>query len=86
MLLGMPIVASYVGGTMDMLRDKEEGFLFQADAPYMMAYYIEQFFEKNDLAKRMGNAAHEHAKETHNPIRNTQKLMAIYEEVIASGA
>lgn len=86
MLLGMPIVASYVGGTMDMLRDKEEGFLFQADAPYMMAYYIEQFFEKNDLAKRMGNAAHEHAKEAHNPLRNTQKLMAIYEEVIASGA
>ena len=35
MLLGMPIVASAVGGIPDMLEDKKEGYLYQSDAPYM---------------------------------------------------
>ena len=43
--IGSSCVASYVGGVSDMLRQNEEGFIYQADAPYMMAYYICEILE-----------------------------------------
>lgn len=81
MLLGMPIVASYVGGTMDMLKDKEEGFLYQADAPYMLAHYVSEVFSSASSAKGMGYRAFQHASITHNLEDNYRNLLAIYKEV-----
>jgi len=42
--LGMPIVASDVGGTKDYITHQVNGFLYQADAPYMLAFYISKCF------------------------------------------
>ena len=81
MLLGVPIIASYVGGTMDMLKDKEEGLLYQFDAPYMLAYYIDQIFSMESKAKEYGNNASKHAYMTHNPQKNYDELVDIYKEV-----
>jgi len=43
MLLGVPCVASHVGGVANML-GPEEGFLYQSTAPYMLAHYIRELF------------------------------------------
>ena len=43
MILGVPSISSYVGGVPDMIKDKKEGFLYQHDAPYMLAYICEIF-------------------------------------------
>ncbi len=83
MLLGMPIVASYVGGTMDLLRDKEEGFLYQTDAPYMLAYYVMRFFADDALCMRMGSSARKHAKVTFDRDRNNQRIKEIYQTILA---
>jgi glycosyltransferase involved in cell wall biosynthesis len=81
MILGVPSVASYVGGIPDMLKDKEEGFLYQHDAPYMLAHYVCEIFENKDLALELSKNAREHALKTHDRDENTRKLIEIYEEI-----
>lgn len=81
MILGVPSVASYVGGIPDMLKDKEEGFLYQHDSPYMLAQYICEIFENEDLALKFSKNAREHALKTHDRDENTRKLIEIYEEI-----
>ena len=82
MILGVPSVASYVGGVSDMLKHKEEGFLYQHDAPYMLAHYICEIFENKDLAMRLSKNAREHALKTHDRDENTRRLIEIYRDVL----
>lgn len=82
MILGVPCVASYVGGIPDMLKDKDEGFLYQHDAPYMLAHYVCNIFENDELANKFSYNARKHALITHDPQRNTSQLLQIYREVV----
>lgn len=82
MMLGVPCVASYVGGIPDMLSHNEEGFLYQHDAPYMLAHYICRIFEEDKLATSFSNRARLRALSTHNRESNTSRLMGIYKEII----
>ena len=82
MLIGMPCVASYVGGTMDMLRDKEEGYLYPFGDASLLAYYIYKVFNDNKKSVEMGKLASMHANETHNRIKNANEMIDIYREVL----
>ena len=84
MMLGMPIVASFVGGTMDLLQDKVEGYLYQADAPYMLAHYVCEVFENTMQASEMGRNAYFRAKLTHDRSNNLQQLVSIYEQIYSA--
>lgn len=82
MILGVPCVASDVGGVSDMLKHKEEGFLYQADAPYMLAYYVNKISGNEELALKFTKNAREHALKTHDREENTKRLIDIYDEII----
>lgn len=82
MILGIPSVASYVGGIPDMLKDKQEGFLYQHDAPYMLAHYVCEIFDNAELAGNFSNNARQHASETHDRDGNIMRLIDIYSEII----
>ncbi|MFE7063742.1 glycosyltransferase family 4 protein [Sutcliffiella sp. NPDC057660] len=82
MILGVPSVASNVGGVADMLKHKEEGFVYPADAPYMLAHYVCEIFNNDELALRFSNNARAHALRTHDPLTNTNRLIEIYEEIL----
>jgi glycosyltransferase involved in cell wall biosynthesis len=82
MLLGMPVVSSDVGGVKNMLLHEKEGFIYQADAPYMLAYYVKRIFAEDDLAMSLGQAAAEHAAKTHDREENGRRLIAIYKEIL----
>ena len=82
MILGVPSVASYVGGIPDMLKDKEEGFLYQHDAPYMLAQYVCEIFENKNLALKISKNARERALKTHDRDENTRRLIEIYNEIL----
>lgn len=84
MMLGMPVVASYVGGTMDLLRDKSEGYLYQSDAPYMLAEYVCRMFELENMAKELGTNAYQHAMQIYDKQKNKERLKQIYREVFES--
>lgn len=81
MILGVPTIASYVGGTPNMLTDKVDGFLYQYDAPYMLAGYIDMIFSDDSLAMKFSKSARKHAMITHDKEKNYQDLMHIYEEI-----
>lgn len=81
MLLGMPVVSSDVGGVKNMLTHGCEGYIYQADAPYMLAYYIDKIFTNDDLAVELGTNARTHAMHTHDSEENFRALMTIYSEV-----
>ncbi len=78
MLLGVPCVASDVGGVTTMMVHGREGYIYQSTAPYMLAYYIKNVFAQQERAEALGHAAKEHACRTHDPERNLQDLLEIY--------
>ena len=81
MILGVPCVASDVGGVSDMLKHKEEGFIYQADAAYMLAYYICRIFRNDELALKFSKNAREHALKTHDRKINVTQLIKIYNTI-----
>ncbi len=81
MILGMPCVASDVGGVSDMLKHEDEGFVYQADAPYMLAYYVCEIFADDNLARRLSTNAKKHAMKTHDRKINTLRLQGIYHNI-----
>ena len=81
MLLGVPCVASCVGGVQDMLTAPEEGFIYPFDEPYMLAYYVCRIFESDELAMSISQKARAHAAKTHNQEENTKDLLEIYRKV-----
>lgn len=82
MLLGMPVVSSDVGGVKNMMTHGEEGFVYQEDAPYMLAHYVNRIFADDDLAQRLGAAAHVHAAKTHDRTVNGNRLFEIYQDIL----
>lgn len=81
MCLGVPVVASDVGGTKNLLVHGQEGFVYQADAPYMLAYYVTKIFENDKLAETFSINAKVHAEQTHNKAKNLNELMEIYNKI-----
>lgn len=82
MLIGLPCVASNVGGTIDMLDHKKEGFLYPYTEPAILAEYISRIFDNNELAIEIGENAKIKAKVTHNREKNVQDTMEIYKSVL----
>lgn len=82
MLLGVPSVASDVGGIADLLTHRVEGFLYQADAPYMLAHYVCELFENTERAREFSSLARLKASHLHNEEENHQRLIEIYTEIV----
>ncbi len=78
MILGVPTVSSDVGGVKNMLEHNKDGFVYQADAPYMLAYYVKRIFENDDLARELSGNARKHAEITHDREKNIVNLLEIY--------
>lgn len=81
MLLGVPCVSSDVGGVSDMMKHETEGYIYPADAPEMLAYYIKKVFDSGEQASKLGEKARIHAQVTHDPTLNSKRVMEIYEEL-----
>lgn len=79
MLLGVPCAASDVGGVANLMERGSEGCIYQSTAPYMLAYSIKKLFAMEDKAEVLGQAARVHAQRTHDPEKNLQDLLRIYQ-------
>lgn len=82
MILGVPVISSYVGGVMDMLKHKKEGFLYQFDAPYMLAHYVIDIFSNEENIVEITNNARIRANNTHDIEKNINELLNIYEIIL----
>ncbi len=84
MVLGVPCVASCVGGVADLLKHKEEGFIYQFDAPYMLAHYVCEIFADDELSMNFSKKARKHGLKTHDREKNKNTLFAIYRSIISN--
>lgn len=81
-LIGTPTVASYVGGTMDMITDNIDGYLYRYEEINLLSLRICNIFEEKELATRISIKARETAHKRHNPQTNVNKLLSIYHEIL----
>lgn len=81
MILGTPVVTSLCGGVENLLTHGQDGFIYQSDAPYMLAYYLRQIFESKEKIATMGKNAREKALKRHNVQKIVDDLIDIYKEI-----
>jgi glycosyltransferase involved in cell wall biosynthesis len=85
MQVGLPCVATYVGGIPSLIKDRQTGLLFPAgDAP-VLAEAISQVFRDDDFAIGLGRAARIEASERHAPQRVVTQLLNAYGDVAGKG-
>lgn len=82
MILGMPVVSSDVGGVKNLLKHGKEGFVYPADEPYMLAYYVMRIFENDELALSISKNARAHAQNTHDRVENLNSLLSTYQTLL----
>lgn len=82
MLLGMPIIASYAGGTCSMLSNGEEGVLVQDGDPYVLAGKIMSTTSDYDKAIAMATNARKRALKRHDPQNVVVELLDVYNHIL----
>lgn len=80
MLLGVPCVAADVGGVRDLMAEGE-GMIYDSLDVSTLAKHIKAVFAMEDRAAAMGLDARCHAQKAHDPEKNLQDLIHIYEEI-----
>ena len=86
MLLGAPVVSSMVGGVASMLTHGQDGFLYPADAPYLLAHYVSLLFGDDALAERLSEGARSRAAKTHDRAAILLQLTEIYGQLAGGDA
>lgn len=67
-----------------MLRDKLDGFIYPFDEPYMLAHYICEIFNNDELAIKLGNSAAENAKERFDSAKVAETTINIYKQIVSN--
>lgn len=83
MIVGMPIVASDVGGTSSLLSDGKDGLLVQDGDPYALAGAVLQMSEDFAAAARMAESARSRAAVRHNPEQVISELTNSYRAILS---
>jgi glycosyltransferase involved in cell wall biosynthesis len=81
MAVGVPIVASCVGGVPTLLRDREEGLLVPRGDAAAFAGAIRRVVNHKDEAQRFGAKARLTAHERNDPVRIVARTLSIYNEI-----
>jgi glycosyltransferase involved in cell wall biosynthesis len=82
MALGMPIIATNVGGVPTLIENRVEGILVQEGEPYSLAAAIVDLTNNYEKAIQLGSKARIKAIKRHQPDAILKNLLKIYEEII----
>jgi glycosyltransferase involved in cell wall biosynthesis len=85
MLIGMPCIATFAGGTGSMLTDGIDGILIQDGDPWVLAGAILELKNNPEKANEFGIKARKKAMIRHNSDNIAQTLLDIYSTVIENG-
>jgi len=82
LILGVPCISTFAGGTSSLLEDRKEGLLVQDGDSYSMAGAILEQLKAPEAAAAMGRAARHRALERHNPETIRENLLHTYRTII----
>jgi glycosyltransferase involved in cell wall biosynthesis len=82
MLMGMPIIATYAGGTPSIVENGIEGLLVQDGDPYSLAGAITELIQDEGLMLSMAENAHIKAIVRHDQRQVRERMSEIYKNVI----
>jgi len=82
MIIGMPIIATNVGGITALIKDKIEGILVQEGEPFSLAGAISELVNNYDYARLLGKNARERSVLRHNPNAIAERLSDIYNKIL----
>jgi glycosyltransferase involved in cell wall biosynthesis len=85
MLLGVPVIATYAGGTSSILQSGTDGILLQDGDPYALAGAILELAGSYEKSILLSTNARERALLRHNPSRIVKDLLSIYDNIINTG-
>lgn len=80
-LLGVPCIASYVGGVPDMVKDGESGLLYRFEEVEMLAQAIRRIFNNPELAGKLSLNAIKAAALRHDRQTNAERMIEIYNTI-----
>ena len=83
MLMGMPVIATYAGGTPAAITDSKEGLLVQDGDPYALAGAILEIMNNNQYAVQLGKNARERALARNQPDKVVGEVVKIYSSVVS---
>ena len=81
MILGIPVLCSYVGGNRSLIKHNNTGLLFNPNDPCDLAGQITQIMANYSWAVNMGINARKVATERHNKLSIINELERIYETI-----
>lgn len=81
-ILGVPCIASYVGGIPNMIEHKISGLLYQSNEHEVLAQYICQLFNDKHFCNFISKNEIRVALKRHDKIANAQMTLNIYNKII----
>lgn len=81
-LLGVPVIASYVGGIPDMITHGNTGLLYRFEEIEMLAEYIRNLFTNTTLALSLSKNGISAAEERHHQANNLKQMLNIYRSML----
>lgn len=82
MLLGMSVVCAEVGGIPDIFTDGADGLLYPPGDVGKLAKAVKIMFAGGERVESYRKAAREHARSTHDALKNYERLLEIYKEIV----
>lgn len=82
LMVGVPCVASYVGGIPSLMKDEETGLFFQKGDGAMLAMNIRRIFDDDELALKLSRNARESALSRYDSERIVNGQLETYHEVL----
>ena len=82
MLLGLPTVASFVGGMPSVAEHNKNCLFYPFDAPYLASSYIIDLFEDEALANRISENSYADIRNRYAKFNPKENLIKIYQNII----
>lgn len=82
MALGMPIIASFAGGTSSLITDKKNGLLVQDGDPFILAGAILTISRSFFIAKKLAIEAQKYALRTFSPQNVIHEILNAYNNIL----
>lgn len=82
MMIGSPVICSYVGGMTEMVKHGIDGFFYPYNEPNRLAYFICKLFSDTDLQEKFSKNGVNKAKALFNKESMKQNVLNAYEVII----